>query len=75
MNCQDIIEKYLEDNGYDGLYNEVSKCGCELETLIPCGEDFSGCKPGYKVVPPDDVKCEYDIYIVANKNHKPWEWE
>lgn len=75
MDCEDIIERYLAVNGYDGLYNEVSGCGCEIGNLFSCGEDFSGCKPGYRVVPPEGTDCDFDIYIVTDKNHEPWRWE
>lgn len=51
MTVKEIIEKYLKDNGFDGLYNPEDKegCGCELGDLCPCEEDFGECKPGYKI--------------------------
>jgi hypothetical protein len=52
MNCKDIIKEYLIKNGYDGLYNE-NECGCFLKDLMPCGEAFSSCIPGYKCLCPD----------------------
>jgi len=46
--AKDIVEKYLLDNGYDGLYSDY-ECGCLIGDLMPCGgESFSGCQPGYK---------------------------
>ena len=48
MNVLEIIAEYLKANGYDGLMNE-NDCACELDDLIPCGEDFSTCEPGYKI--------------------------
>jgi hypothetical protein len=47
MNVSKIIAEYLKTNGYDGLMNE-NDCACELSDLIPCGEDFSLCEPGWK---------------------------
>ena len=55
MNVKQIVLKYLEDNGYDGLYDTKVTCGCDLDDIMPC-EDFCGnCKPGYKVPNTDMV--------------------
>ena len=45
-----IISKWLEENGYDGLYSdECEPCGCPKEALMLCETvdclDF--CYPGY----------------------------
>lgn len=53
---EDIIKKYLEDNGFDGLHNG-SDCGCETSNLFPCSESVNLCQPGYK------VKCDPDHCI------------
>ena len=47
MNCRDIIRKYLEANGFDGLcYSDgFDGCGCGREELFPCDEDFGNCEP------------------------------
>jgi len=47
MNCREIVKKYLEENGYDGLYCH-GECGCLLDDLAPCDSDFTSCEPGYK---------------------------
>lgn len=65
MNCKEILEKYLRDNGYDGLYSEA-ECACELEDLIPCDEDPSTCEPGYKIPCPEDCG-DHDFHIIAEK--------
>ena len=65
MNVGEIIKKYLEDNGYDGLAGE--ECGCVLEDLYPCNgdRDVTHCVPGHRVNcdcdDPDlyDDECEY----------------
>jgi hypothetical protein len=72
MDCLKIVKEYLDANGFDGLYSGT-ECGCEIPELAPCGNDFSQCVPGYKVFPPDDIDCEFDYYICANKTDKPWE--
>ena len=45
MDAKGIIKEYLEKNDYDGLYSE--DCGCFISDLIPCGEPFDTCMPGY----------------------------
>ena len=45
-NCQEIIIAYLRANGYDGL--GTTDCGCGIDDLIPCSEDFSRCRPAKK---------------------------
>jgi len=72
MNCKEIIKEYLVQNGFDGLHNEA-ECGCELDDLIPCHENCSQCQPGYKIVPPSNVDCDYDFYICEDKEDRPWE--
>lgn len=47
MNIKNIIYKYLKDNNYTGLCGD--DCGCELEDLFPCDNDYSNCEPGYKI--------------------------
>lgn len=47
MTCKKIIEKYLRDNKFDGLYND-DECGCNLDDFMPCGGGtILECKPGY----------------------------
>lgn len=62
MDVKEIIKEYLEKNDFTGLIGD--SCGCEIEDLIPCGEDCSLCKPGYKV---DDETGEYDFIITTQK--------
>lgn len=46
MKVKEIIKKYLEDNGYSGLYLD-SECGCRISDLVCCDEDCTNCEPGY----------------------------
>lgn len=46
MTVKQIVEKYLRDNGYDGLVG--NQCGCLLEDLEPCGEMSSDCQAAYR---------------------------
>jgi len=46
----EIIESFLIDNDYDGLYNPYEECGCLLEEgICPCdGPNFDECRAGYR---------------------------
>lgn len=50
MDTKDIIIKYLNENGFDGLFNFDAPCGCLATDLAPCGNLSSDCKPGYKII-------------------------
>ena len=47
-NVQEIVEAHLKANGYDGLYNFVGECGCEVSDLDPGNCFEASCEPGYK---------------------------
>lgn len=56
----EVIIKYLEDNGYDGLYSD--ECGCELADLMPCGsEGCLSCEPGYYLPCNCGEGCDFHI--------------
>ena len=42
MNCKEIIEKYLRENGFDGIIN--NDCCCPVDDLASC---FSDCEPAH----------------------------
>jgi hypothetical protein len=48
MNVKEIIEKWLTDNGYDGLYND-EECGCQCGDLFPCDGPVDECRPGHLI--------------------------
>jgi hypothetical protein len=48
MTVLEIIKKYLDENGYDGLYNEEFDCGCIKDDLVPCDDMGKNCSPGYE---------------------------
>ena len=48
MNVYDIIRKYLEENGYDGLVAKEYECGCVLDDLFPCDGEMNNCEAAYK---------------------------
>jgi hypothetical protein len=45
---KEVVERYLLDNEYDGLYNERGECACFIDDLMPCGCDCESCIAGYK---------------------------
>lgn len=47
-----IVKAHLEAEGFSGLVADGAECGCELDDLHPCCEDFSQCQPGYKHADP-----------------------
>ncbi len=47
MNVKEIIQKWLEKNGYDGLFRP-DECACENSDLCPCCDGNFDCEPGYK---------------------------
>lgn len=72
MNVYGIVEKYLKDNGYDGLCTD--DCGCHLDDLMPCcSEGAMDCVSGYKMTEAearkrfDDTFEDCDFIIVEGK--------
>lgn len=59
MNVKQIIEKYLTENGYDGLvyvdFSGENACGCNIETLCLCDSWACDCQPGYTHSDDDDT--------------------
>ena len=41
-------KKYLEDNGFDGLFNP-GECSCPVDRLFLCDGPCDECEPGYRV--------------------------
>lgn len=63
VNCREIVKKYLEDNGYDGIYLDGS-CSCDIEELMVCEDPTMDCMAGYKVEGCEDwcgMGCKYHI--------------
>jgi len=62
---RNIVEEWLKDNGYDGLYDD--DCGCLIGDIAPCEPDGGfGCMPGYKgpcdpKTCPADGECDWHV--------------
>lgn len=50
MTIQEILEKWLDENGYDGLCNVDLECGCWIGDLMPCDCPSCDCEAGHKAV-------------------------
>ena len=64
MTVKEIIEKYLRDNGYDGLCCPDEECGCHVDDLIPCCDPCEECMPGYKGPDPSG---DHDFLIYVSR--------
>jgi len=64
-NVKEIVKKYLDENGFDGLFSEDTNCACRKDALFlyePCPGE---CRPGYNaVLPPNAAK---RFWIVEKK--------
>lgn len=61
MNVREIVEQYLKENGYDGLYYSDVSCGCRIGDLQPCDGPCQDCIAGYKRSVPMDHNADYWI--------------
>ena len=44
MEVYEILSEYLVKNGYDGLYNDDTSCGCDLSDFCYCGVQLSSVR-------------------------------
>lgn len=49
LTIEEIVKRYLKDNGYDGLAYPEEECGCSIDDLCCCGGSMADCKPAYKI--------------------------
>jgi hypothetical protein len=68
MDLRTLLKRYMEDNGYDGLFNPNSDCACEKDDLAPCDEMSIECTLGVKgacdpETCPIDGECEWHIVL------------
>ena len=61
MNVRELLEKTLQENGFDGLLQEDGECACQIGDLVPCESDFTNCKPGYKTLCNCNMGCDFHI--------------
>jgi len=46
MDVVNIVQEWLKENGYDGLYYP-GICACKVDELIPCGQINGECRAGH----------------------------
>ena len=56
MTVKEIVQEYLKQNGYEGLF--CDECGCEIDDLMPCDSPIMDCKAGYKGECPGGEICD-----------------
>jgi hypothetical protein len=56
---REIVEQYLRENGFDGLYLQ-DECACAVDDLAPCDGPTIDCTAGYRA--PCDCG-EHDFHI------------
>lgn len=71
MNVKEIIIEHLKKINADGLCTE--NCGCGIDDLFPCREDFSNCIPA-KLGKCSDEKCEHDFAGECEQCFQAMDW-
>jgi len=59
----EILKKHLVDNGFDGLVRDDYECGCGIDDLQPCGDDFSKCMPAFRDPKTDKFAASKEHFI------------
>lgn len=68
MDIRGIITKYMQENGFDGLFNRDGECGCNFENgLWPCGQFDDGCECGYTRMPYPEDDPDYSFFVTPVK--------
>lgn len=63
-----MVEEYLRQNGYDGLFEGDSECACRLSCLgHACGDVPAGCRAGHFLLIPKDADLNCD-FCIGNKD-------
>ena len=54
MNVNEIVSKFLEVKGYDGIWNPDGECACSVGGFEQCDMSMGDCQPGHKNVCADN---------------------
>ena len=72
----ETVKDWLEKHNYTGLFSADGPCGCGLDDMGPCDQEYMGdCEPGYLLKCPDCVRegtddCDHpesDYCVFLNK--------
>jgi len=69
MEVTDIVIKFIEENGFDGLYNYDLGCGCGKDEYFSCGELQMECCAAYRHESPDTCPKDCDLNCFSNKDY------
>lgn len=61
MTIKEIVEKYLTENGFDGLCHAYAACACRIGDLMPCDEPGVHCEAGHEGPGDPDEEIEFTI--------------
>lgn len=59
--ASEIVALWLQEHGYDGLYNEDDECGCGLGDFCPCENLANNCRAGYSRKTPEGSSVDFVI--------------
>lgn len=60
---REIVEAYIRENGFDGLFNSDLECACRVDDLEPCGCFSDECQVGCEYPCPKSTCGEHDYHI------------
>jgi hypothetical protein len=61
MTLKQIVQRWLTENSYDGLYHQDGECACATDNLMRCGEPGENCKAGYRQPCDCGEGCDFHI--------------
>ena len=65
-NIQQMVEEYLREWGFDGLWNDGAECACVVGGLMPCDDaNVTRCLAGYRV--PCDCEEGHRFHVQAER--------
>jgi hypothetical protein len=58
ITVKEIVRRFLDEHKATGLVGD--NCGCEINDLMPCDGECSGCIVGYKIIK-GSIQCKSKI--------------
>lgn len=60
LTVAEIVVRYLQEHGYDGLYSPDGECACLIDDIGPCSAESFECEAGVRVDYRADEPCGLD---------------